>query len=825
MFRNYLAAAWRSARRDRFYALLNILGLGLGFAAAILIGLFARDELSYDRFLPGYQDVYRAQLTNTEPGQRPMTMATTPERLAAEMKLDFPEIATTVRVMGQTVGLRHGDVEATEEIESADPEFFAVLGFPLLSGDPATALAEPDSIVLTRRLAEKYCGTVDCLGQTLDINQVHPVRVTGVAEDPPSNTTNGFAALLSAKSAYSSLARMDAEAPEPKGELRNSVTTLIRLKPGVAPESLAPRFPGFALARYPRVDGLHPIFVLFLKPLADIHLYPNDPDTSESDDQAQALYAVVATGLLILLLAGINFVNLVTARATRRALEVGVRKALGGMRRQLLAQFMGESIAYALAGMVLGTALAELCVSPLNAFLDRQIAFDYWRHPMLAILPIVTAILLGFVAGIYPAMVLSSFPPAAVLKARSGGSIGGGRLRLALVVFQFTVTIALLIATTVIYRQNDFATSQALHFDKDLILTVDLAALPWHPTPDGIGQREAGPVEALHTQLAAVPGVKSLAASFSVPQSTDNIAMDFALPGQGSGQEVSITQMSVDFGFFDVYGLHLVAGRDFSRDRSEDKVSIEDKSRLASAIVNEAAVRSFGFADPAAAIGQEVQSQEPGFQGLHYRIIGVVPDFPMGSIRKPVPPTLFSVDPDLFKVFSLKLSGANLPDTLRGIDATWRAFVPERPIDQSFVDARIARLYLEITREGRLFAGFACFAAAIGCLGLIGLSAYTAERRTKEIGIRKALGASTLDVTGLLIWQFVKPVLLANALAWPIAWWFMHRWLDGFAYRITLDPTPFLAAGVAALVIAVATTAFHAFQVARSRPVLALRYE
>jgi len=825
MFRNYLAAAWRSARRDRFYALLNILGLGLGFAAAILIGLFVRDELSYDRFLPGYQDVYRAQLTNTEAGRRPQTMATTPERLAAEMKLDFPEIATSTRIKLQTVGLRHGEVEATEEIDAVDPDFLAVLGYPLLSGDPATALAEPDSIVLTRRLAEKYFGTIDCLGQTLDLNRIHPVRVTGVAEDPPSNTVNRFTALLSGKSPYSALAKEEAQPREPKGELRNSVVTYLRLKPGATPAEMAARLPGFVLANYPKLEKPAPIFTLFLKPLADVHLHPNDPDTNETDDEADTLYAVGVTGLLILLLAGINFVNLVTARATRRALEVGVRKALGGMRRQLLAQFMGESVAYALAGMVLGMALAELVVPTLNAFLDRQIAFDYWRHPLLAALPFIMAILLGLVAGIYPAMVLSSFPPAVVLKARSGGSIGGGRLRLALVVFQFTVTIALLIATTIIYRQNDFATSQALRFDKDLVLTVDLAGMPWHPTADGIGQREAGPVEALHTQLAAVPGVQAVAASFTAPDTLDNISMDFGRPGQTDRPEVSISQSSVDFGYFDLYGLHLIAGRDFSRDHSEDKAALEDKSRLTSAIINESAVQTLGFADANSAIGQEVQSQDPGFTELHYRIIGVAPDFPINSIRKPVPPTLFSVEPDLFKVFSLKLSGANLPATLSGIDAAWRDFVPERPIDRSFVDARVARLYLEMTREGRLFAGFAGFAAAIGCLGLVGLSAYTAERRTKEIGIRKALGASTLDVTGLLIWQFVKPVLLANVIAWPIAWWFMRRWLDGFAYRIDLDPTPFLAAGLAALAIAIATTAFHAFQVARSRPVLALRYE
>ena len=825
MLRSYLLAAWRSARRDSFYALLNVLGLGLGFAAAILIGLFVRDELSYDRFLPGYQDVYRAQLTYTEAGGRAQTMAVMPERLAGELKLDFPEVAATTRMVAQSAALRHGDVEAIEDIQSADANFFAVLGFPLLSGDPATALAEPDSIVLTRRLAEKYFGTIDCVGETLDFNRTHPVRVTAVAEDPPSDTTAPFAALLSGKSDYSEIHWLDLQAREPKGELRNSSATFVRLKPGTAPSALAGRFPAFVFGHYPNMTGERPIFALFLKPIADLHLYPANPDTRESNDTADTLFAVAATGLLILMLAGVNFVNLVTARATRRALEVGVRKAMGGMRRQLMLQFMGESVAYALAGLLLGMALAELCVPTLNAFLDRSIAFDYWRHPLLALAPIVTAVLLGLVAGLYPAAVLSSFPPAMVLKARSGGSVGGGRLRLALVVFQFTVTIGLVIATTVIYRQNLFATSQALRFDKNLVLTVDITALPQHDTPDGLGEREAGPVEALHNQLAVIPGVEAVAASSLVPQSGGNLSADFNRPGQGGRPPVELHQIAVDFGFFDVYRLRVVAGRDFARDRAEDKVSSEEPARLTSAIINETAMRDLGFGTAEAALGQEIASEDPGFPNRHNRIIGVVPDFPIKSIRTPVPPTIFVVEPALYKLFSLKLTGRDLPETLQKIDATWRDFVADRPISRSFVDERIDLLYRDITRSGRLFASFAGFAAAIGCLGLIGLSAYTAERRTKEIGIRKALGASTLEVTRLLIWQFVKPVLLANAIAWPVAWWFMRRWLDGFAYRIELEPTPFLIAGLGALAIAIATTAFHAVQVARSRPVLALRYE
>ncbi|HEY2531829.1 MAG TPA: ABC transporter permease [Xanthobacteraceae bacterium] len=824
MFRNYLATAWRSARRDRFYALLNVFGLALGFAVAIVIWLFVRYELSYNSFLPGYQDVYWIRLTIAETGQRPVTLRGTPARMAAELKLDFPEIVATTRTRTQYVGLRHGDVEAVENILWVDADFFAVLGYRLLRGDPATALAEPNSIVLTRTLASKYFGTTDCLGQTLEIDHLHPMRVTGIAEDPPSNATESFDALLSGKTAWSKLAIADATAPSP-GELDLTGKTFVRLRPGVNPDNLSTRFPAFALSHYPDPEGPRPLFAsMFMHSLADVHLNPYNPDTSEPNDQEQMLYAVAATGLLILLLAGINFVNLATARATRRAVEVGVRKGLGALRSQLMVQFMGESVCYSLAGLLLGVGLAEFFLPSLNALLDRQIAFDFLRHPLLAIVPLATAMLFGIAAGVYPAVILSRFPPAQMLKARAGASIGGGRVRLGLVVFQFTVTIALLIATIVIHRQLSFATSQALRFDKDLMLTIDLTGMPEQVTPDGLGRREAAPLEALRTRLAAVPGVRAMAATFTLPLWHYSLTTDFVRPGQSKGQSVNFTIQSVDFGYFGVYRVPLLAGRDFARDFVEDKVAADDKSRLSSAIINETALRALGFTDASAAIGQEVQSTDSGSPRRH-RIIGVAPDFPLDSIRDPVPPSIFIVDPDLFKVLSLKLSGSNLPETLRGIDAAWHEFMPERPINRVFLDDRIAELYRDVAHEGRVFAAFAGFAVAIGCLGLIGLSAYTAERRTKEIGIRKALGASTFDVSWLLIRQFTKPVLLANVLAWPIAWWFMRGWLDGFAYRIDLGPEPFLGAGLGAIAIAIATTASHAVQVARSRPVGALRYE
>ena len=822
MLSNYIATAWRSARRDRIFAVLNIAGLALGFAAVILIGLFVRDELSYNRFLPGYRDVYRVELTIADTGQRPLTFTGTPARMGAEMKLDFPEITAFTRTRKQTAGLRHGAVEAVEEIQWADPDFFKVLGYPMLRGDAATALLQPDSAVLTRAMAMKFFGTIDCLGQMFDINHRHPVRVTAVAEDVPTNATKTFTVLVSGTTGWGLLAAEDAQKAAP-GVLSLGGDLYLRLLPGTATQQMTARFPAFAHAHYPDPDSPQPLFSsMFLHSLADVHLNPYNPDTSEPNHGQQTLFAVAATGLVILLLAASNFVNLTTARSTRRAVEVGVRKSLGAQRSQLIVQFMGESVATALLGMMLGMGLAELCLPSMNAFLDRQIAFDFWRQPLLAATPLITALLLGLAGGFYPALVLSAFPPAHVLKGRAAAAMGGSRLRLGLVMFQFAATITLLIAIAVIHGQFSFATNRALGFDKNLILTVDLTGMPETPTPDGLGHREAAPLEALRTRLAAIPGVQSIAGTFTLPLWSNFLRTDFVRPGQGAGQAVNFTMQPVDFDYFGTYRVRLASGRDFSIDRAEDKAPPPGSSSVSAAIINKTALRALGFADASAAIGQEIQSTDS--PPSRHRIIGVAPDFPLDSIRAPVPPSMFVVDPALFKVLSIRLSGADLPGTLHAIDSVWHDFVPGRPIHRVFLDERIAGLYMDITRQTRLFTTFAGFAVAIGCLGLVGLSAYTAERRTREIGIRKALGASIFDICFLLIRQLIKPVLLANILAWPIAWWIMTDWLNGFAYRIDLTLLPFLLAATCAFFIAVVTTFYHALSVAVARPIEALRW-
>ena len=828
MFSSYFSTAMGNLLRNKLHAAINLLGLALGLATAILIGLYVRDELTFDHFLPGYEDVYRLETVDTGQDGKPHISAGAPHALAGALRDNFPEIAAITRRAGALYGFRHGDVEATEIPNAVDPDFLKVLEFDLIAGNPATALATSRSIVLPRSLALKYFGTVDCVGDTLEIDRTETVRVDGVFEDLPSNThlaVYGPRPLLSSLVPFSVLAKADGAPPPPASAFVRDANIYVRLKPGVALAAFNARLSGFIAQRFPQDRPELVPRSGFLVPIGAIHLHGREFDDMTSGD-LPTVYAISATGILVLLVAGINFVNLMTARATRRALEVGVRKAVGATRRQLIVQFMGEPICYALAALVLAIALVELILPRFDLYLDRTIHFFYWRDPILLIAMPAGAVAVGLLAGFYPALVLSRFAPAAVLKG-TAETPGSTTLRQILVVLQYSISIALLIATTVIYRQTEFANGGSLRFDKDQLLAIELSGIPGQKAADGSHFiYDDATVERIRQRLEALPGVKAAAESWVIPNAFDNNPERWHQPERQGAGPIVASLVQQGFGFFETYGLKPVAGRSFSRDRGEDAVA-EGVTTEGTAVLNETAVRTFGFASPEAALGHDIDMEldRTGAARQPRRIIGVVPDFPLSSIRATIPPTVFITEPTWSTYLNVKLTGANVPETLVAIDRIWKEMVPAQPISREFIDDRIEKLYRDVTRQGQVFAGFALVAVMIACLGLFGLAAFTAERRTKEIGIRKAMGASTADIVALLIWEFARPVLLANIIAWPLAYLVMRRWLDGFAYRIALDPLIFVGAGLTALVIACGITLFHAIQVARSRPVLALRYE
>jgi putative ABC transport system permease protein len=804
MFRNYWMAALRNLARNRLYAGINIGGLAVGFAAAILIGLFVRDEFSYDSFIPGHQRVFRVATNRIVPGRGPMFVPVVPPDLAAWMKLDLPGVQSVARLASEEVGLRHGDFEASDYIAWADPEIFEVLPLQVFAGNLRTALDRPDAIVLTRQMARKYFGRDDPIGETIEINREHSMQVTAVLMDLPSNTHLDARIFASGHAAYSRLAVLDAM-PGPAVQKPWNTLTYLRLSPAASIDELAHALPDL-IDRHMQFPGAYKFSAavqLTLIPIGAIHLY--GPGSATAD------YGLAAIGALTVLLASLNFVNLTTARATRRAIEVGIRKAAGASRTDLVIQFIGESMIYVALSMVLALALVEVLMPQFNAFLGRTIVFDYWRSSDLAISIAGAVLLVGTLAGAYPAVVLSAFPPAWVLRSRSGGPTGSQRLREALVVLQFAILIGLTVSTGILYRQTNFATHDSLRLDKDQVLLIRGAC-----------------AKAFKDEVRALSGVRSASCSFLAP-----LLNPVLIPTQlHNGQSLSIHESAIDVGFLELYGFKPLAGRFFSAAHEQDVPPEDSKLPLGlTVVINETARRQLGYATPGDAIGQSVPLNLLRSLDVNQvdarpaEIIGVVADFPMGSIRDPIGPTVFYVQPNLFQLMSVKLSGRQIPETLASIDLLWKRLGGSRPVSRFFFDQQVEDTYRDMIRQQQLMTALESVALFIACLGLFGIAAFSSERRTKEIGIRKVMGAETRDIMRMLLWQFSRPVFYGSLIAWPVAAYIMHRWLQGFAYHVELSPWLFIATTALTLLIALITVSAHCWPVARAKPAAALRYE
>jgi putative ABC transport system permease protein len=803
MFRNYLMAALRNLARNRLYAGINIGGLAVGFAAAILIGLFVRDEFSYDSFIPGHQHVYRVSTFRIVPGRGPIFVQVVPPDVAAWMKLDFPEVQSVARLASEQVGLRHGNFEASDYIAWADPNIFEVLPLKVFAGNLQKALQQPDAIVLTRQMARKYFGRDNPIGEIIEINRQHSMQVAAVLMDLPSNTHLDAGIFASGRSAYSRLSVLDAM---PGAAVKKPWDTLtyIRLSPAASIDKLAGALSNFVdrHMQLPGVDKMSASIQLTLIPIAAIHLY--GPGSATAD------YALAAIGALTVLLASLNFVNLTTARATRRAIEVGIRKAAGASRTDLVIQFIGESIIYVALSMVLALALVEVLMPYFNAFLGRTIIFDYWRSPDLATSIVAAVLLVGTLAGAYPAVVLSAFPPAWVLRSRSGGPSGSHRLREALVILQFAILIGLSVSTGILYQQTNFATHDSLRFDKDQVLLI-----------------RGSCAKAFKDEVRALSGVRGASCSFVAP-----ILNPVVIPTQlHDGQRLSIHESAIDIGFLELYGFKPLAGRFFAAAHEEDVPPADPKAPLRlRVVINETARRQLGYATPGGAIGQSIplvllRSLDDVTDPYSAEIIGVVADFPMGSIRDPIGPTVFYVEPNLFQLMSVKLSGRQIPETLASIDLLWKRLGSPRPISRFFFDQQVEDTYRDMIRQERLMTVLEAVSLLIACLGLFGIAAFNSERRTKEIGIRKVMGAETHDIMRMLLLQFSKPVFYGSLIAWPVAAFIMNRWLQGFAYHVPLGPWLFIATTALTLIVALATVSAHCWPVARAKPAAALRYE
>jgi len=810
MFRNYLVTALRNFTRHKLYSFINIAGLAVGLACAIFIVLYLRDELSYDRWIPGTDNLYRMEAGFYFPGSGVTLTGNSPWPVVPAMLAQIPEVQAGTHLIPERMTVNVGNRQFSEFVDVVDPNFFQLIRLPLVAGDPARVFAQPETVVLSQTTAQKYFGNADPVGKTILVDGSHSLIVTGVVRDLPHNTR------LIADLVVPNTSRAE-ELSQTEKQLWLNIDGegYVRLAPGANPDVVLKKLAAILDRDVDagKEEGLHirgsVALQMHMTRFRDLHLTTDRYGGLKAAGSWTTIYGFAAIAAMILAIACFNFMNLATARAMMRAREVSLRKVVGAKRVQLIVQFLGESVLTAVIALLLALAVVEVLLPAYDTFLDRPIGIDYLHDWPFTLLLFGAAVLAGLLAGFYPALVLSGFRPAATLKANSSGLSGSGALRTALVVFQFAISIGLGVAALVVFVQIRHAREMDLGFKRDNIVVVSNAE---KMTPSA---RESF----IHTLMSS-PAIEGVAQSSPVPFASDIDNEDVKVAGQ---PETFIIRM-VDMGFEmpQVYRMRLLAGRLLSQARGADVNSGRPSQGFANGrnvLISATAARQLGWS-VAGAVGHTIT-----VHGVHLTIVGVLDDIRMNGARALPEPLIFYNSPDNIDFFSVRVKAGRTEEALAAIDRTWRQFAPTVAVRRHFLDQFYDQLFAADEKRGVMFGLFVGVAIFIACLGLFGLAAFTAERRTKEIGIRKTFGARTFDIVRLLLWQFSIPVLIANVIAWPVAWYYLHGWLESYAYRIALDPLYFAAAGGAALLIAWITVAGHAVRVARANPVHALRYE
>ncbi len=805
-----LLTLYRSLTRHKLHAILSIGGLALGVAVFLVLYLFVQNERGYDRHLPGSENVYVMATTYRLPGIPETPFLETMGNLIDQMKADFSGLeGARYKIKG--VAVRQGDLATGEDIAVIDPEYFDLFPWPAAEGDPKTAILDPDTIVITRRMADKYFAARPAMGAEMTLvidNEPYNFRIGAILEDLPLNTTFDsqiFVPFVPERYADENFDNWGSQ----------TLNTFLRLPNRAAAADLAAKLPAF-IDRRSLADqgpGMSDYMSMTPLPLHDVNLM--------SDADRTVVTTLGLVGLLTLLVAIVNYVNLATARAGLRAREVAVRKVVGGTRQSLIRQFVAESVTTVAVAALIGLALAELALPFVNSLGGSELAISYWG-PESILPPLVLMVLVvGLLAGLYPAFILSGFRPAAVLaSARApGGGRAGQRLRRALVVLQFSIAIAFMIGTVVLFAQTAHLKQADLGFQRQGMALVQSFV--------ELGREDPRRNELL-AALRAIDGVTAVTQSGDAPGSTwQTNSTSMSRPG-ATGPQPSLTWVSTGPDYFSTYGARIIAGRDFGDDFALDdtaNVEWEDmKKATYNVIISRTGARDLGFPTPEAAIGQIIRVADE----VDHRVVGVVDDMRFRSPREALRPMLYYYQSSNIggPMAALRFQDRDPQAVLADMEAAWKSIAPEIPfqgktVDQNLYDA----FYKQDADRSRLFTIGAVLAVVIGCIGLYGLASFDTARRVKEIGIRKTLGASTREIMQLLIGQFLRPVLLANLIAWPLAWLAMSKWLNGFDDRVALSPLFFIGATLLALVIAAVTIFGQTWRVARAEPARALRYE
>lgn len=797
MIRNYFKIAFRNLWKHKVFSFINITGLAVGMTACFLIFLYVNFELSYDSFHKKGDRIYRLVCGAKTPTET-MDYGVASWAMAPNIQQEFPEVASFVRVSFTSLLVRKDELKFQEDkVLRADSSFFQVFDFNLLSGDARTALKRPFSIVLSESAAKKYFGNEDPLGQTLTLPRNDTVAfatITGVMQDMPENSQIKTDILISL-STYTQVLSPEFD----EQWMVFDATSYLLLKPGAEAAKLEAKFPGFLDNKIGgEMKDSQQYLTLFLEPLEEVYLHSTRQGAVETGNIQHVVTFSIIAGF-ILLIACFNFVNLTTARAAERAKEVGVRKVVGAVKKHLTLQFIGESVLLCLMAFVVAIIFSALLIPVFNHLAGKTITPGIFASGSPVLILLLAAIGIGLLAGSYPAWVLSSFRPVTVLKGRFTTGAKGILLRKGLVVTQFAISLALIAATIIVYRQLGYMRSQDLGFQKDQMMVIDTH---WD---------RAG--EALKRSIEGLAGVNAVAFSSAVPGGVNPLAYSEIENNQGYMQAASVDLYFVDFDFIDEYQMKMAAGRPFSNQFSADSSE--------AMIVNETAVKKFGYSSPDQIIGKDFKQW-----GREGKIIGVVKDFHFTSLRQDIRPLTMRIDgPDNWNLLSVNVRASDLPSTIAFIEKAWNRIVPNRPFSYSFLDESFGRQYRSEERFGNLFSYFAVLAILISCLGLLGLASYSILQRTKEIGIRKVMGASVINVVTLLSKDFVLLVGIAVLIATPVAWYGMNTWLEKFAYRINVEWWVFALAGSLVLMVALLTISFQSVKTALTNPVKSLRSE
>jgi putative ABC transport system permease protein len=788
MIHNYLKIALRNIKRHKGYAFMNISGLAVGMACCILILLYVKYELSYDRYHTQADHIYRILIGREGFIDRPF--AGSPPRLASALEDNFPEVIRACRVKNEVTSVRYKTQFFQEtRFYFVDPDFLEIFDFPLMSGNQKTAFEEPSSILITREMAQKYFGNEDPIGQVVSCNtygQSRDYRVTGVLDNVPENSHFHFDFLAP----MSSLGVLRGE-DYIRSWNNNAFKTYLQIAGSSSPEELEAKVEDLFVGKIPWKPDIT------LENVKDIHLFSKaDPNMEfEPNSDVRYLYFFSAIALFILLIACINHINLATARSARRAREIGIRKVVGAQKSQIARQFFFEALLLSLMAFLLSILLAGLFLPTFRSLVGSEL-----KAPLssLAVLSGYLGIMLftGIVSGVYPALFLSSFRPISVLKTRfHRGGKNKPFFRNILVVFQFAISAALIVSTITISNQLRYIQNKKMGFNKDYVVTSKIG-------DQGLRENNSP----LKTELMNYPNI--LAVSTSSGLLTD-IGWGVGPDWEGKPQDLNpmFYKIGVDFNFLDLYEMDILAGRKFAKEYATDEIE--------AVLLNETALKETDWEDP---IGRR-------FDGG--TVVGIVQDFHFEPLREVIKPIFFRVmtDDDRSFFLSVRIKCEDIPVTLAFIEKTWKEFSPDYPFSYTFVDSAIESLYRTEQRIGKAIKYFSLIAIFISCLGLFGLISFTVEQRTKEIGIRKIMGASVPKIVVMLSSDFAKLVFLANITAWPITYYFMSRWLEGFAYRTALSPWIFLLTGVMTLIIALMTIGLQSIKAATANPVDSLRYE